>query len=797
VSDYPLIKFTILFIAGILIKELFNVPLSSASIIFAVSTSVLLILFFVKRRLKNFRLQPLLLNLFTIISIFSTGILYSHLLNDMDVEYPLDRERIKDVIIEGELIGKELPKEKYFDFYIQCDRIIIGKDTLNEKSNFLCKIKRKSVNDIPFEIGSIIRVKGTIQKARDRRNPFEFDYNNYLKKKGISGLFYIASVSDLSIIIPAGFSVDNLIFTARISISKQIIRMYSFETASLLKGLLLADRSGIDPETKESFVNAGVIHVLAVSGLHVGYITIIFLFLFSRFNIYVKNILTLIGLLIFVLVTGAPASVVRASIMAGVLILSSFSIRSYSNINSLAIAALIILVFDPSELFDPGFQLSFSAVLAIFIIYPIIRDWIINLRIQNKYVRSTILFLGVSVAAQLGTLPFTLIYFNKFSLVSLVANLFVIPLIGIIVSLGITSLLFSPIWTFIGILYAGTTELTSDLLILIVKTIGKWDYSYLFIRQFSLYDGIVYYVTFGVLYYILKKFSSIIPKLIAVTLLIITSVFFVHLDNEDILPQNILSVVMIDVGQGDSFLIKFPNGQTALIDAGNATPSFDNGERVIYPLLQNLGITKIDYGFVSHVDSDHYRGFEFLVGQGLINTIYKPKCDSTKRLDVEFENLINESNTELKYYNKSVMHIGTVNIYILNEIDDTRLIRKSSNDMSGIIKVVYGSTEIMFVGDAGRQVESRLVKRYGKFLASDVLKAGHHGSKTSTGDEFLNVVAPNITLISVGQFNSFKHPSKEVIDKLNSFGTKILRTDLNKAVILNSDGNKVWQLDWL
>lgn len=794
-NDYPFIKFTIYFIVGILFGNIAS-PGLILTIILVLILFITLIIFIVRKSNAD-KMNGIIVQILIVTFIITGGAIFYRLTEYRQTFYPFQQQRVKDLTVEGTIVAKELPKEKYFDFYMSASRLIINDDSVYVNFKLLCKYKRaKKYQELPFDVGDQVSVKGTIQKGREQRNPYEFDYNKYLNSKGVAALLYIKNMNDINRFDSTTFHLSELVYKSRLRIAEFIDELYTKESAALLKGLLLADRSGIDYDTKEAFVNSGVIHVLAVSGLHVGYIALIFLFLFSRFNIYLKNIFTVIGLFLFVLVTGAPPSVVRASIMASILILSNLSVRNYNNLNSLAVAAFLILIFDPSELFHTGFQLSFSAVLSIFILYPIIADYISSLNIKPKLLRGIILFMGVSISAQIGTLPFTLHYFNKLSIVALGVNLFVIPAIGIIVSLGIASLLFGSIFLYAGQCYAFTNELISSMMFKLVELSGSWEYSYLYISQFSLYDGVIFYLFLFMIYISFKFFHTITAKVIATLLILINSYIFFSLDNRQLLPDNLLSVVMIDIGQGDSFLIKFPDGKTALIDAGNASFGFDNGERIIYPLLRNLGIERINYGFVSHMDADHYLGFESLIDHEIVDTIYKPYCDSTISHDVEFEELVKDYDIPVIYYDRNLFRIGGTRLYVLNDMKRNRKMSYNMNDRSGIIKLVYGKNRILFTGDAGKKVESELIRNYGTFLESDLLKAGHHGSKTSTGNEFLNYVKPKAALISAGLFNRFKHPSSEVIDKLNFNEIEIYRTDLEKAVIIHSDGHRFWRDNW-
>jgi competence protein ComEC len=252
---------------------------------------------------------------------------------------------------------------------------------------------------------------------------------------------------------------------------------------------------------------------------------------------------------------------------------------------------------------------------------------------------------------------------------------------------------------------------------------------------------------------------------------------------------------MIDVGQGDAILLKFPNGKTALIDAGDATVYFDSGEKIIMPLLNYLGIDKIDFGFVSHLDSDHYGGFVSLIHNNKINKIIKPETDSSSRKDLKFETYLSRNKIPYEYYKTEGKQIGNVKIYCLTG----EFINKSKvsyNNKSGVLKLVYGETKILFTGDIEKKVERIYSSTYRDFLESDILKVAHHGSKTSSTESFLLNVHPRISLISAGIQNKFRHPSPEIVERLKQYGSNVLRTDISGAIFIASDGHKFSVIDW-
>ncbi|MFA7228526.1 MAG: ComEC/Rec2 family competence protein, partial [Melioribacteraceae bacterium] len=418
------------------------------------------------------------------------------------------------------------------------------------------------------------------------------------------------------------------------------------------------------------------------------------------------------------------------------------------------------------------------------------------LNIRSKIIYWFLMFCVTSIAAQLGTLPFTLTYFHRLSISSLAANLVVIPLSGAIVALGIFTVIAGSVSLWLASIFASANELMTYFLYWFVKILGKGEYSYLSINQFSVYDAVIFYLALFFIFIVFKKLIKPVARIIAVSLSILLMVSLMRLDNYELMPEKILSVMAVDVGQGDAFLIRFPNGKTSLIDAGNKTPYFDNGERIIIPLLNRLGIDTLDYGFISHVDADHYKGFEALVKERRIKRIYKPLPDSSSPPDMEFEGLLRSCRYVPVYYSKESIQIENARIYVLNDTINNYFGNRKSNDRSGMLKLVHGGTSILFTGDAGTDVENDYRKKYGSFLKSDILKIGHHGSRSSTGELFLDAVDPEFAIISAGIKNKFRHPSKSIVERLMSKKIKILRTDESGAILIRSDGREIKNINW-
>jgi len=794
-KDYPFIKFTLLFVVGILLHRILRpdsvLLLSSIIPILCLS----LVLKIVVKKYQVQRLGDIILYVTFVLS----G-LFIATQNSEELKSPLSKYyKEKGSILYAEVKSVELIKEYEIVFAVISDSIKLNNLTFYNSDYLICKFRGDSIQreKLYAEIypGNKIYVTGTYQKGRERRNPGEFDYDKYLNAKGVTGLFISYDTDSISIIDSKRNVFASYLFALRKSIDKIIVNLHDKETSDLLRGLILADRSGIDAETKNAFVNSGVIHILAVSGLNVGYVILIFIIVFGRFSIYARSILTIIGLIIFMLITGTTPPVVRATIMGIIIILTFLSNRSTNIFNSISIAAVIILFFSPQQIYDPGFQLSFGAVLSTAIIYPYLQSWIEKLNLKLKWAEKILLFMGVSLSAQIGTIPFTLIYFSKLSVVSIFANLFVIPISGIITAIAFITIFLGSFSSWLAQFFAFANNLLTFIMMESIRFAGTLEFSFLWIRNYSLYDSIVFYILLG---FLLLSISRIQKTVIIISIIIFSFtiiILYSSFDDKKLLTDGRLNIMMIDVGQGDSFLIKFPNGKTALIDAGEANPYIDIGERVIIPLLDNLGIDKIDYGFISHLDLDHYGGFISLIYNGRIKKVYRPLPDSGQK-SLRLEKFLIEMKIKTDIYDKTSFAVGNTKIYFLNDPYSYSYKSFSSNNKSGILKIVYGKTSFLFVGDCEHPAEFFLATNFGTMLDSDVLKVGHHGSPTGSSTAFLNLVSPDISLVSAGIKNKFNHPAESVISSLNDINSMIYRTDQLGAVLMQSDGKQIKKVDW-
>jgi competence protein ComEC len=786
------VKFTILFAMGIIIQNGLNLsfPLMFVLLLtFALFTGLTVVF---DRKIHFTSIK----SIFTVISILLLGGIY---LCNANLNYkflPDSFQQEKEITIYGKVTNVELIRKYEVRFEVAVDSLNILEKQNQIAVKLLCRVRDTAdkLNLFYTDIypGYGIKMTGSFQKPGDGRNPGEYNMYASFRNMGLSGYFNAYSIDKINITTREKDKFASAVFNLRKYINKSINELYSDASAGLIKGFIIADRSDIDKNINEAFINSGVVHVLSVSGLHIAYIVLILLIVLSGLGIKLKSVLTIIMLIFFAVITGSPAPVLRSIVMAITVIIAFVFNRNSNLVNSLSIAAFLILLINPNQLFDAGFQLSFTAALSLAAFHPYIKEKILALGIKYNWINSILIFVSITFAAQLGTLPFILSYFHKLSISSFFANIVVVPLTGLIISNAVISLIINIIWFKAATLFAASNECLIYLLYKFLLFAGNPKYSFILIREFSSLHAVLFYIFLITAFIVIRSTFQTKAKIICVLLCCINYIMLGRAINRDLLPDNKLDIVMIDVGQGDAFLVKFPSGKTALIDAGNASQFWDSGERTIFPLLEYLDISKIDYAFISHIDNDHYAGMVYLIPKNIIKKIYKPLPDSGDTKDMKLEAFIRKMNIPVNYYKKEIIDIDDSRIYCYNL---NKTIRKDNNNSSGVFKILYGKTSVLFTGDLGKYGEYHLAEYWQNLLHADVLKVSHHGSKYSSNDYFLNHVQPKICLISAGARNKYGHPAPEALERIKKY-SQVLRSDVEGAIFLSLDGENINRINW-
>ncbi len=797
-STKPAIKFVLPLIAGILIGWEFSFS-------FWYLLGFLFFLFTLSVLILHYYKDNSLIYTFIIVSLlFTLGVFKI----TIDGKFIPDNQISKFVATSGiqsiDGIITDPPQKKTYNiqFVIEAKQIKTEKDSIGVFGGVLVSIPRENISYQFFdslEYGVRVSLTGQLALAGTARNPGEFDMRRYLEINNIYARMYLDGREDIILQQKTGnWFLSYIIYPLRKNISENLDKLVGGEESKLLKGILIGERSEIPFETKEAFINAGVMHILAVSGLNVGMIILIVLSLLTALRMPEKPkiIVTCFLLIIFVFLTGQSPSVVRASVM-GVVFLSAFLLeRKIDVYNSLAVAAIILLFFDAKQLLNPGFQLSFAAVISIVLLYPKISsvDKLIPQNIRNlSYVKIIVGLAAVSISAALGTLPFTSYYFGKISIIGLAANLLIVPLSGIVLALGITTTVFSFLSGWLGSIFAETAKSAAGLLLHSVAVFGNWKYSFIH-SNFTLFSGIFFY---GFVIFLFTLRRAYIIKRIIFMLLIVSNIFlyyFIYFESE---PK--LRATFLDVGQGDAIFLEFPNGKNMLVDGGARTFFRDAGQRFITPLLNRQGVSKIDFLVNSHPHHDHLGGFPYLIRNFKIGKIIDAGSFEKSDIFREYKHLIDSSkiNYQIIKRGETIDIADEVRMYVLHpyqEFDSTDI--HDLNNQSLVLKIVYGKTELLLTGDAEKATETKIINQYKDFLEVDILKCGHHGSVTSSSFEFLESTKPLVSVISVGYANKFNHPSKIVLDYLKRMNIKVYRTDLQGAIVLESNGLKWREVEW-
>ncbi len=645
------------------------------------------------------------------------------------------------------------------------------------------------------QLADTISGRGKFYALEGPRNPGGFDFRSFYHRKGIYGRIYLADQFPLMYVAADNHPVQRRLESIRESIREIFRTNIGGQPAGLLQALILGDKSEVDPEVRTAFADTGVIHVLAVSGLHVGYVLIILLALTRVLRIPWgwDRLAVIIGLIFFVLLTGGKPSVIRAALMTGLYILAPVVNRPAKVWNLIAAAALSILVFNPIYIYDLGFLLSFTAVISIIFFYNLFEKILpVKMRvsnIKNKFLKYSWGLFLVSLSAQIGTLPFTVLFFHRLPIIALVANVLIVPLIGILVALGF-ALLFLNWLPLIGFALGNAIWLLSQIIILLTKGFSSLPMAAIDMPNPGLMSGLVY-VTFLISLYLLSVQSK--RKYIFVIFLsLVTCAIW-----KWALIRPGLEILILDVGQGDAAMIKFPNQKTMLVDAGLRFRKKDMGKNVVIPTAIYMDIDRFDYVVMTHPHNDHVGGIITVLETIPVDTVWDTSVDYSSYAYQAILTVIPELGIEYVYpVRGDIFQIDsktTIQVFA----PDSNLIsdKHNLNNWSIVFKLIYGKTSFLFTGDLEKEGE-QLLRPLGECLNSDVLKVAHHGSITGTTPGFISAVKPQHAVISVGHGNKFKHPSQLTINRLKSAGADIWRTDLHQALWLNSDGREIKVVEW-
>lgn len=637
----------------------------------------------------------------------------------------------------------------------------------------------------PVEIvGKKIEIKGELVKPEENRNPKMFNYRLYLKSKSIYSILY-GNIEDIKVKEEEiKFAPIHLANKVRYRIVHNTLRILPDREARVLLGILLGDKDELDEDIYEGFRDVGVAHILAVSGLHVGIIYIFINKLFYKVPIYVRLLSVFSVLSLYIIITDFAPSILRATFMILLLAIGPFFNRRYDLLSSIAFTALILLIVNPILLMNVGFQLSFGAVLSIALLYkPILK----KLCFLPSFWAQLI---AASTAAQLGIFPLTAYYFNMISPWSPIINIPIVIILGYLLPFGIVTIIIGTFSTLISTVMGEVILMGIRLMIEITNMGSMLPFSGYKVVSPSTLTLIMYYTLLFFFTYDGKLLNSLSINKGKAICLILTFYFTIQ-TIVSYIPGK-LEITFLDVGQGDSIIVRTPRNKILLIDGGGSSyGNHDVGEKVVVPYLLKNGIKKIDFILVSHFHNDHVGGVykvveDLNIGEVFIGEQVEDTENYYNLMDICEEKGVKP--TTIRGGNLIELE-NNLKLYILNPHKLLLGSRDDLNNNSVVALLKYNDKKILFTGDIEAEAENVILATYPN-LRADIIKIPHHGSRFSSTDQFLEQIDPQIAAIQVGK-NLFGHPHNEVLEKLNKNNSYVFRNDENGAIIITIDREKI------
>lgn len=666
------------------------------------------------------------------------------------------------------------------------------KDIYKNKK-FLLYVKKSRKTKLKY--GQQIKIIGFYDKTEGRRNYKGSNYQEYLKNKKIYGI--LNCEDELKIIKDNNINpISMLIYRVRYKLKNNVFDILDKDDAGLATGILLGDSSEIEDDIKEDFKNCSLSHMLAVSGAHLSYL-ILGLNLLLNDRIIGKRkkyVINIIAIIIFMLLTGMSLSVIRAGISTILSIVAVLIYRKSDSFETMAFALLCTIIDNPFTIFNMGLQLSYLGTVGIVLLNKYLVEFEKKHTELSKIKVHLIENTYVTLSATLLIFPIILYYFNMISLNFLLANLLLGPILGVSIMLGFivlsVSLISMPVAQILGRIW----QLPLKFITKATAVIAKFPIANITVVTPRDMTVAAIYIIIALLIVFTKSkkqiiIKKIIPIVISATLVLNFAV--------DVNWKGDLKIYFVDVGQGDSTYICTPKGTKILIDGGGSREpeKYDVGKKILLPYILDRRVKKIDYIIVSHFDSDHCQGLEQVLQTIKVENIIIGKQASICK---EFEKIMDICSRK-KINVIKVKRGGKVEIdkslyfEILHPSDKMLDDGKGGLNANAIVAKMHYKPKngkkftMLFTGDIEKDAEKELVKEYGKKLKVDILKVAHHGSKTSSIEEFLKLAMPETALIGVGQRNTFGHPNEGVLQRLKEINAKIYRTDLNGEITVTVD----------
>ena len=705
----------------------------------------------------------------------------------------------------------------------------------------------RGTGDLTLDLARGTRVEflARLRKPRNFQNPGSFDYVGYLESRRI---FLTASVR-------AGTPIHRLdgrggslwlswVWSAREAAERRLAGLFvdhdgDERVDGILRALLLGERTGLGRQTRQDFQRTGAYHALVISGLHVGTMafTVLFLLRWAMVPATARTLITIVLIVAYAFFVGAALPVMRAAWMCSAYLVSSLIYRQRRALNMIAGTALVFLLIDPALLFDASFQMSFLAVALIAGIgVPLLettvepyrralidlwnedrdlhldprvaqvrvalRMWLEPLpvltRLPHRLITAAVVgclriviwvaaLLVVSAVIQAGlTLPMA-VHFQRVSWGGVLANLCVMPLLLVTLPLGMLALLTNS--TLLGALTWSCAQA--------ISSVVGWFATDLPVDLRVPPPPFWLAALFGLaLVGLSLSFGRSLRWRVGAWMLFAASLtlLVVHPFTPRLRPGH-LEFTAIDVGQGESLFLALPDGRMVLVDGGGlpdfgGTRTLDIGDAVVSPYLWSRSIRRLDVLAITHSDADHFAGVPALLENFAMGEIWLSRTAFGDEHRDWIDTVTARGIAVKSLQQGDRLPLGDVVFDVLGPAPEAALDGVRENNRSLVLSASFGQHRFLLTGDIEARAEERLV--HGPQLQeSDVLKVAHHGSATSTQDEFLDRVAPTFAVVSAGFRNPFGHPHPSVLERLTERGVRVFRTDVEGLISVLTDGRRL------
>ncbi|MCO4850072.1 DNA internalization-related competence protein ComEC/Rec2 [Bacillus vallismortis] len=626
-----------------------------------------------------------------------------------------------------------------------------------------------------IEPGMACEWAGALEEPKHATVPGAFDYNDYLYRQHIHWNYSVTSIQNCS--EPAHFSHKLL------GLRKDIVSFTNSllppDSAGIVQALIVGDRFYVEDEVLNAYQKLGVVHLLAISGLHVGILTAGLFYIMIRIGITREKaaILLLVLLPLYVMLTGAAPSVLRAALMSGIFLAGSLVKWRVHAAEAICLSYIILLLFNPYHLFEAGFQLSFAVSFSLVLSSSIFQHMKTSLGQMTM----------VSLIAQLGSLPILLYHFQQFSMISVLMNMVLVPIYTFCVLPGaIAGVFLLSLSASAGRLFFIWFDFLMSWINMLITRIADIDVFTMIIARPA--PVLLFLFTAAIIALLMaiekRSFSQLMINggicCAALCLLFI----YPRFSSEG-------EVDMIDIGQGDSMYVSAPYQQGhVLIDTGGTLSylsepwrerqhPFSLGEKVLIPFLTAKGIKQLDALILTHADQDHIGEAETLLKHHKVKRLVIPKGFVSEPKDEKVLQAAREEGVTIEEVKRGdVLHIKDLQFHVLSpDVPDPA----SKNNSSLVLWMKTGDVSWILTGDLEKEGEQEVMRVFPN-LKADVLKVGHHGSKGSSGEEFIKQLQPKTAMISAGENNRYHHPHQEVLQILQKHSIRVLRTDQSGTI---------------